>query len=359
VVDGESSKAPISGDASEAHDAPTVTTVLLAGLGAVGARAARQLADTPGIDRLLVVDRDPQRTEVVAEALGDRVDALEWGDVGPPLTGVDAVASALAGAAVPVLADRALEANIPFASVADDTRVLHDLLARDHEARARNVAIAAGCGLAPGLADVLARHAAGAFETIDEVHVARAGAAGPACNATMRRGRHDHSLEWRDGQLVESRRRVGAELVWFPDPIGALECELVANGVELLAASFAGVARVSVRFAEPPEERPLLRWLRTPTANAGWGATRVEVWGTRGRTREVMVYGVIEQTSTAAGTVLAVTTAGLAGALDVLSEERPVGVHGLATLVEPIPFLAELSNRGVRAAVFEGVPIAS
>jgi hypothetical protein len=36
-----------------------------------------------------------------------------------------------------------------------------------------------------------------------------------------------------------------------------------------------------------------------------------------------------------------------------------VGVHGLATLVEPIPFLAELSNRGVRAAVFEGVPIAS
>ena len=57
--------------------------------------------------------------------------------------------------------------------------------------------------------------------------------------------------------------------------------------------------------------------------------------------------------------ILAVTTAGLAGVLDVLSEPRPVGVHGLATLVEPIPFLAELSNRGVRAAVFEGVPVAS
>jgi hypothetical protein len=103
----------------------------------------------------------------------------------------------------------------------------------------------------------------------------------------------------------------------------------------------------------------LLRWLRPPVANAGWGAARVEVWGRRGRAREAIVYGVIEQTSTAAGTVLAVTTAGLAGVLDVLGEKEPVGVHGLATLVEPVPFLAELANRGVRAAVFEGIPVAS
>ncbi len=336
-----------------------MTTILLAGLGAVGARAARQLADTPGIDRLVVTDRDVARADAIAEALGDRVDALEWGDGGPSLQGVDAVASAAAGGVDPILADRALHHDVPFVSVSDDTRVLHDLLARDNEARARNVVIAAGCGLAPGLADVLARHAAGAFETVDEIHVARAGAAGPACIATMRRARHDHALEWRDAQLAELKRRVGAELVWFPDPIGALECELVANGVELLASSFPGVQRVSMRFAEPPEERPVLRWLRPPMSNAGWGATRVEVWGSRGQTREPIVYGVIEQTSTAAGTVLAVTAAGLAGALDVLTEPRPVGVHGLATLVEPIPFLAELSSRGVRAAVFEGVPVAS
>ncbi len=336
-----------------------MTTILLAGLGAVGTRAARQLADTPGLDRLLLVDRDAERTAMVAEALGDRTDALDWADGAPPLSGVDAVASALGGGIDPVLADRALDHGVAFASVADDTRVLHDLLARDNDARGHGVAIAAGCGLAPGLADVLARHAAGAFETVDEIHVARAGAAGPACSASMRRARHDHALEWRDGQLIASRRRVGAELVWFPDPIGALECELVANGVELLAASFTGVARVSVRYAEPPEERPLLRWLRPVPNNSGWGAARVEVWGTRGRTRETIVYGVIEQTSTAAGTVLAVTTAALAGLLDVLTPERPVGAHGLATLVEPIPFLAELASRGVRAAVFEGVPVAT
>ena len=44
----------------------------------------------------------------------------------------------------------------------------------------------------------------------------------------------------------------------------------------------------------------------------GWGSTRVEVWGWRGQARESMVYGLIDRTAIAAGTVLAVTAARLA-----------------------------------------------
>jgi hypothetical protein len=32
-------------------------------------------------------------------------------------------------------------------------------------------------------------------------------------------------------------------------------------------------------------------------------------------------------------------------------------VHGLGALVDAKPFIAELAQRGVRAAVFEGVPV--
>jgi hypothetical protein len=32
-------------------------------------------------------------------------------------------------------------------------------------------------------------------------------------------------------------------------------------------------------------------------------------------------------------------------------------VHGPGVLFEPVPMLAELAQRGVRAAVFEGVPV--
>jgi hypothetical protein len=33
------------------------------------------------------------------------------------------------------------------------------------------------------------------------------------------------------------------------------------------------------------------------------------------------------------------------------------GVHGLAALVDPVPFLGELARRGVKAAVFEGASV--
>src|SRR5262249_13950463 len=49
---------------------PVMTTALVVGVGAVGARAARQLIDTPGIDRVFVSDRDGALAAEVADALG-------------------------------------------------------------------------------------------------------------------------------------------------------------------------------------------------------------------------------------------------------------------------------------------------
>jgi hypothetical protein len=87
-----------------------------------------------------------------------------------------------------------------------------------------------------------------------------------------------------------------------------------------------------------------------------WGASGVEVWGRNYKGHDCVVYGVVERTGVASGTVLAVTAARLAGALDE-RVARP-GTHGLAALMDPVPFLEELAARGVRAAVFEGVPVA-
>jgi hypothetical protein len=47
----------------------------------------------------------------------------------------------------------------------------------------------------------------------------------------------------------------------------------------------------------------------------------------------------------------------LAGALPEVAE-REAGAFGLGSAVKPVPFLAELARRGVKAAVFEGVAIA-
>lgn len=348
MADGASSTAPSSADA--------LATILLDGLGAVGTRAARQLADTPGVDTLLIAGRGRSRAEDVAQALGGPARAVE---VRPddPLPEVDAVAAALPTDAGVSSARRALEAGVPFASTIDDAGAIAELLELDERARDDEVLVAPGCGLAPGLADVLARHAADALDSIDEIHIARSGVAGPACLAAVRTTRREPALEWREGQWHEERRGT-AELVWFPDPIGARECYPATSGIRLLARAFPSVVRATARIGEPAPRR--LTWLGRRGLDEGWGSARVEVWGWRGRVREPMVYGVIDRTAVAAGTVLALAAACLAGIAPGLSaRDGPAGgVHGLAALVEPVPFLAELARRGVKAAVFEGVRVA-
>ena len=191
-----------------------------------------------------------------------------------------------------------------------------------------------------------------------EVHVARAGVAGRECIAALRRIRRDRALEWHDGEW-RSDRRVGPQLVWFPDPVGARECEIAASGVALMRDAVPGAQRATVRVATPPVRSPVLALLGRQPLDDGWGALRVEVWGWRGKARESIVYGVIERPAVAAGTVLAVTAARLAGALpEVALNTESAGAHGLGTFVEPAPFLAELARRGVKVAAFEGTAAA-
>jgi hypothetical protein len=232
------------------------------------------------------------------------------------------------------------------------------LLHLDAAARDAGAAVAIGCGLAPGLADVLARHAAGAVDRVDEVHVARSGVAGPASRASLRRARRARPAEWLD-RAWHRERRGGPELVWFPDPVGGRECAPVAAGTALLVAAFPELQRATTRFDTPPPAS-IAETLTRRRADDTWGAVRVEVWGWQGQARQPVVYGVIERTAVAAGTVLGVTTARLAGALPtiLLRSGNEHGAHGLGALLEPPPFLAELARRGVKAAVFEGVAVA-
>ena len=51
------------------------------GLGAVGARAARQLISTPAVDEIFVYDADPVRLAEVGTALGERAVPLAGPEV--------------------------------------------------------------------------------------------------------------------------------------------------------------------------------------------------------------------------------------------------------------------------------------
>src|SRR5690348_8087777 len=166
-----------------------MTVALVVGVGEVGTRAARQLVDTAGFASIMLADRDDARVRAVAESLGPSARVVDYqpGDAIPPDAKV-VVCALPAGESHAVVA-AGLAAGVPVASSDDEHEVLEQLRALDSNARTAGVTVAIGCGLAPGLTDVLAVHASSLFEHIDEVRVARTGWAGPGSVETVRHER--------------------------------------------------------------------------------------------------------------------------------------------------------------------------
>ena len=119
----------------------------------------------------------------------------------------------------------------------------------------------------------------------------------------------------------------------------------------LLVDAFGPMSRITARLAANRRDRLTARlpMLRRPHPEGGPGAIRVEVRGARAGRRDVVVYGAMDRPAVAAGAVAAVT----ARAVGDGSISR-MGAFGLAALEDPVPLLADLADRGIRAAAFEG-----
>lgn len=320
--------------------------IAIVGAGAVGARAARQLVSMAGVDAVVVHEDDDERQASVVTSLGDRA----YAGAGDP--DADVVILTSPSDTHAELAARAIRAGQHVVSVADGLDVVESLLDLDHEARERGVALALGAGFSPGLSCVLARHAAAGFEEVDEIHIARSGTGGPACARQHHAALGGWALDWRDGGWVRRRAGSGRELCWFPDPVSGRDCYRAAlPDALLLVPAFPAIERVTVRLAANRRDRLTARlpMLRKPHPEGGPGALRVELRGRRGGVEGTRVLGVMDRPAVAAGAVAALTAVRIGtGAVN------HTGAGGLATLLEPLPFLLDLRDRGIRAAIFEG-----
>ena len=320
--------------------------IAVLGAGAVGARAVRQLSSTGDVGSVTVCDTAAGRAEAVVEAMADpRV------RVGEP-DGADVAIVALPPGAHRHAAERLLEQGCSVVSTSDGVDDVRGLLSLGAEARERGRTVLVGAGFAPGLSCVLAAHAAAAFDEVDEIHVARVGTGGPSCARQHHRALAGEALDWRDGAWVRRRAGSGRELCWFPDPVGAEDCYRAAvPDALLLVPAFPGVQRVTARMGANRRDRLTARlpMLRPPHPEGGPGAVRVEVRGRRGTVRDVTVLGAMDRPALAAG-----ATAALAATWVAEGRIPTTGATGLAGAVEPLPFLAELARRGVKAAAFEG-----
>lgn len=324
--------------------------VSLIGAGAVGARVARYLVAADDIASVRVVDPDAERRSQLTASLGSRATSVAPEEE-MDKRGTDIVVLAAPANRQVELARRALVAGQHVVATADGLNAVSELLDLGPEATERGVSLVVGAGFSPGLSCVLVRHAAGLLDEVQEIHVSRHGTGGPACARQHHAALRGRGLDWRDHAWVRRPPGSGRELTFFPDPLGGLDCYRAAlPDALLLLPAFPGVERVTARIAATRRDRLTggLPMLRRPHQEGRIGGLRVEVRGQRGAVRDTVVLGAIDRPAVAAGTV-----AGLTARWIAQGRVEP-GAHGLAAAVEPLAFLHDLADAGVRAAVFEG-----
>lgn len=322
--------------------------VAVVGLGAVGTRAARQLASTDSVTEVVLRDIRSPRVEEVVASLGAKARA----ERGPYASVVEAdvvVVATPAGQQVEMV--RTLVGRgTAVVSTSDSVEDVAALLDLGPEADARGVPLVVGVAFSPGLTCVLARFAADQLDTVDEIHVSRLGTGGPACARQHHGSLGGMAIDWRDGGWQRRPAGSGRELSWFPDPIGAADCYRAAlPDALLLVPAFQGVGRVTARLAATRRDRLTapLPMLRRPHPEAGLGAVRVEVRGRAEDGIRVEILGAMDRPGVAGGAVAALAAVELGE-----GRARRPGAGGLAELVEAKPFLAELGRRGVKVARF-------
>lgn len=323
--------------------------IVLFGAGATGARIARQLRSSGRVACVEVRDSRAATATRLVETLGSGTEVGSGRDLDPETA---AVVIATGPGSQADLARRAVHQGIPVVTTSNQMSEVRHLLDLDQEARHHCVPVLVGAGFMPGFTGLLARHGAGEFDAVDEIHVAKVGTGGPTCARQHHRALSSTGLDWRDGRWTKRAGGSGRELAYFPDPVGGRDCYRGAlPDALLLVPEFEGVQRVTARMAATRRDRLTapLPMMRPPHAEGGIGGVRVELRGRVGIERRVIVMGAVERPAVAAAAVAASAT------LHVLGGTERFGAYGLAGLDEPLPVLSDIASRGLHGMRFEGV----
>jgi lysine 6-dehydrogenase len=231
---------------------------LVIGAGMMGSAMAYDLAHSDGVERVLLADIDGDRARSVASAIGGavephRLDTQDRAALLALMRRVDVAAGATSYTHNIQLTSAAIEAGIHFCDLGGNMDVVRGQMASDARAKAAGVAVLPNCGLAPGMACVIAAGAAKRFEKVDQIHIRVGGLPRhpqPPLNYQLvfsAEGLINEYLEPADvlenGEPRTVPSMTGLEQLSFPAPFGSLEAFHTSGGVSTLTAMFRGAVR--------------------------------------------------------------------------------------------------------------------
>lgn len=333
-VDGVNSRVTISGEGMR---------IGIVGTGTVGLRLARELVDDPIVETVALLSGSGTRQAQIHDALGDKV-LLGGADIDQ--SGVDAVVLCTPDEAQYEFAAASVRGGRHVVALADSIPSVRALLSLDGLARDSGCSVVVGAAMSPGLSSLLAVHAASLYDSIEAISIGVTGAAGPSCSERTARAQREDAVEWADGWVTQDAKS-GSDLLWFPDPVGAMDCVRgdLSEAV-LLHRRLPDAQQISVRVGRTPIRRG--RPWRRDAKIEELGGVRVEVRGLIDESPVTTVYGLVDRPSVASATLSAICVRSVvaAGAL---------GAGGVTEFIEPLPTLSMLAARGVKTAVYEGV----
>lgn len=365
----------------------TVRVLLVGGAGNAGRRAAAELLRHEEVDALTLSARREDVAERIARLLGGRngkvatlgLDVTDRAALVQAAGGHDVVVSCAGPASeveLPAI-QGCIEAGTPYVSLCDDHEATVASFELDDAAKGAGVTVVSGCGLSPGITNILIAYAAQTLARVEEVEAAVAYSLNDSPgDATMFHLLRELSRDAPYVSEFQSAQGKAGDLprpVYFPEPVGWVETFTCGHPEPLTAPRVFPHLR-AMRFRAGLTERAAMDALRAiaasrmrgtrathpggrllrapvrmlrslPPRGATWTAGRVDVWGERDGRAEVVSLGVVDHIANLASVPLAYVAVAIGNG----SVVKP-GVSTIEQVFEPGPFLGALARRGLRAA---------
>lgn len=367
--------------------------LLLGATGAAGRRTAAELLRQPEIEHLVVSGRSRTAVTQLAASLGggsSRIEARS-GDVAvgplPDLGGVDVIVSCAGPqyeteeAAVRA----AIAAGVSYVSLCDEHAALQRVQELNDEARQAGTTIVNGCGLSPGITNMLVAHAARELDGVETIDIALARSSAEAKGpATARHFLYEMGYE---APVIEDRRgrmtKAGTspKLVYFPEPAGWVETfrcghpEVVTlparyPTLENLGFRIGLIERITMDTARAFAATPLVRSEgarrffisatrplrplidRLPPSGAPWTAARIDVRGSKRGAPVTVSFGTVDRLLNYAAVPLTLAALRLGN-----SDVSGTGVLAADEAFDAPDFLSELTRRGIGIGRLEPSPV--
>lgn len=359
--------------------------VVLGGAGDMGRHIVQDLIEHSDAG-VIIADYQLSKAQALARRFGERaqgvfVDASNRDSLLLALRDADVAVGAVGPfyRFGPRMAWAALESHVNYVDICDDYSPVETLYEFDAVARNLGVTVITGLGWTPGLSNVLARHGANRLDQADEIHIAWVGGAADSQGLAVVK----HVLyavsgrvpTYRDARWVKVPALSEPEVVEFPEPLGEIEVFHVGHPEPITIPRTIPAWTVSLKGALTPRwnnrlAAVLVRLGATTTASridrvsrlihrlegvlgsggVALSAVRVDVIGTRGSEHVRLTYTAADHMGRLTGIPASV------GALMLARGEiTEPGVFAPEAIVDPVPFLAALAERGIQITEHEAV----